>query len=190
MPRPRSEEARNKMLRATVEVLHRDGIHAVTYDEIARKSGVAKTTIYRHFPSRNELLVAALDGSTAHPLTPDTGNLRGDLTDFLTGILPMFQDDDLRALSLDVMAAATRDPELQELQRANVRARTGPLSTIFERAKARGEIDPDLEYIDAFDFIEGPLIVRTILYPDKLDNLDIPATVDLILRILSPPRVN
>ena len=190
MPRPRSEEARNKMLRATVEVLHRDGIHAVTYDEIARKSGVAKTTIYRHFPTRNQLLVAAVDGSTAHPLIPDTGNLRDDLIDFLNAILPMFQNEELRAHSLDLMAAAARDPELQALQRANVRARIGPLSTIFERAKARGEIDQDLEYVDAFDFIEGPLIVRTILYPDKLDDLDISATVDLILRVLSPPRLN
>lgn len=186
MPRPRSEEAKNKMLRATAELLYRDGIHAVTYDEVARKSGVAKTTIYRHFPSRNQLLVAAVDGSTATPLIPDNGNLRADLVDFLHAILPIFQNDDLRAMSLELMAAAARDPELQGLHRANVRARIGPLSTIFNRAKDRGEIGAELDYVDAFDFMEGPLIVRSLLYPDKLDDLDIELTVDRILRVLSP----
>jgi AcrR family transcriptional regulator len=52
-------------------------------EEVARHSGVAKTTIHRHFPTPNGLLVAALDGATPSSGTPDNGSLREDPLEFL-----------------------------------------------------------------------------------------------------------
>ena len=185
MARPRSEAAREKMLRATAEIVFEAGVNAVTFDEVARRSGVAKTTIYRHFETKNTMLMAALDGATAMPRLPDTGSLRQDLLDFFAEIMPIFADEHLRLTALDIMAAAARDDELADLQRNMVRDRTSSMQTIFDRAKRRGELPDDLDYTDAFDFLEGPFMVRTLLYPEKLADLDVERTVDRIIGALS-----
>ena len=145
MARPRSEEAREKMLRATAEIVFSDGVNAVTFDEVARRSGVAKTTIYRHFESKNEMLIYALDGATPFPELPDTGTLRQDLIDFYGSLQPIFRNEELRAAALDIMTAAARDPELSKLHQRVVHDRTGAMGTIFERAVARGELPDSLK---------------------------------------------
>lgn len=184
MARPRSEQARERMLRATAEIVFTDGVNAVTIDEVARRSGVAKTTIYRHFDTKNELLIYALDGATGVPALPDTGTLREDLLAFFGELMPIFSDCEIRAVGLDIMAAAARDPELDAIHRRAVEDRTTLMYTMFERAKRRGELPADLEYVDAFDFLEGPLMVRMLLYPEKLADLDLERTVDRIVAAL------
>lgn len=185
MARPRSDAAREKMLGATAEIVLADGVNAVTFDEVARRSRVAKTTIYRHFETKNQLLIEALDGQTRVPPVPDTGNLRADLLDFFTTIQPLFANEQLRAATLDLMAAAARDNELGILHRHTVRDRTKAMQTIFARAQARGELPADLDYLDAFDFLEGPFFVRTLLYPEKVVELDLERTVDRIIAALT-----
>ena len=184
MARPRSEEAREKMLRAAAEIVFEDGVNAVTIDEVSRRSGVAKTTLYRHFETKNAMLVCALDGATAFPELPDTGTVRQDLIEFFEQLMPMFDDLDMRAVALDLMAAATRDPELDALHRRSIEDRIGLMRTIFERAQRRGELPDDLDYLDAFDFLEGPFMVRTLLYPEKVKDIDIERTVDRIIGAL------
>ena len=83
------------------------------------------------------------------------------------------------------MAVAARDPELQALHQSNVQQRITPMLTIFERAQQRGELPEDLDYTDAFDFLEGPFLVRTLLYPEKLQELDLERTVDRIIGALT-----
>ena len=58
------------------------------------------------------------------------------------------------------------------------------MQTIFVRAQARGELPADLDYLDAFDFLEGPFFVRTMLYPEKVDDLDFERTIDRIIAAL------
>lgn len=172
------------MLGATVEIVFSDGVNAVTFDEVARRSGVAKTTIYRHFETKNQLVIAALDGLTVFPEVPDTGNLRADLLAFFATIRPLFRNLRVRAATLDLMAAAARDDDLHALHQRAVGQRTRAMRTIFERAQARGELPADLEYVDAFDFLEGPFFVRTMLYPEKVDDLDLERTIDRIVAAL------
>ena len=184
MARPRSEAAREKMLRATAELAFTEGVNAVTIDEVARRSGVAKTTIYRHFETKNQLVMAAFDGATAIPVVPDTGTLRQDLIEFFAEILPIFDDPALRAASLDLMAAAARDDELRGLHRTIVESRTFAMRTIFDRAQRRGEVPADLTYLEAFDFLEAPFMIRTLLHPEKLSEIDIERSVDRIIAAL------
>lgn len=160
------------------------GVPGFTIDEVARRSGVAKTTIYRHFPNRNELLIAALDGAIIIPATPDTGSLREDLLEFLASVLPIFADCAVRAVMFDIWSAATRDPELDRLQRSMMSGRAGPTQTIFDRGQARGEISPDLDYATAVEIIEGPFIVRSLARPEALYDIDLEPLVDRMLTLL------
>jgi AcrR family transcriptional regulator len=184
MARPLSQEARVKMLDASVEVALDVGVHRFTVDEVSRRSGLARTTIYRHFPTKEELLVAALDRLTPVPNTPDTGSLRGDLREFLAGLLPIFADRRIRALFLEILAAAHREPKLHELQRSMMDVRAGPTRAIFDRARARGEIAPHFSYHDAFLIFEAPLVMRALAPDDDLGDFDVEVHVDQMLLVL------
>ena len=67
------------MLAAAQQTIVQHGLDACTLDEVARRSGVAKTTIYRHFGDLDELVVTAIDDMIEEVATPDHGSLRADL---------------------------------------------------------------------------------------------------------------
>ncbi len=161
------------MLDATEQIARRDGLAAVTIDEVARRSGVAKTTVYRHFGSKAELLVAALDDLIEPPIATDTGSLIGDLEAFLRAVRPIFLDGAIRTLSLEIFAAAARDPELERLRAAFFGGRMGPLLSVIDRAQARGELGTGLDPVAAIELIEGPLIARSMVAPERLADLDV-----------------
>lgn len=185
MARPRSEAARQKMLDAATELALAVGVRAFTIEEVARRSGVAKTTIYRHFSSKNQLIIAALDGITPVPEIPDTGVLHDDLVIFLGNVLPIFASTQLRVLFLDVAAASVLDPELQSLQGTMMAGRGRALATIVERAKQRGEMPASMSMDLALELIEGPMIVRGLTNPKALDNIDLDELVSVIIRRLN-----
>src|SRR5262245_58099564 len=132
MARALSPHARAKMLTTATELVLEVGVAGFSVDEVARRSGVAKTTIYRHFPSAKELLVAALDRNLTPPPVPDTGTLRGDIVAYLESVRPLFADVTLRNLFFEVFVAAARDPELRKLHETLMRARAGPTRAMFD----------------------------------------------------------
>jgi AcrR family transcriptional regulator len=173
------------MLRAASELVLERGVDRFSVDEVARRSGAAKTTIYRHFASAKELLVAALDQTMEAPPTPDTGSLRQDLLEYLASVRPMFADVALRNLFFEIYTASTRDPELRALQHKLMRGRTGPTLTIFENARARGELPADLDYPTMAEIVQGPFIVRSMFRPETLADIDLEALADRLLTDLT-----
>jgi AcrR family transcriptional regulator len=185
MARALSTTARAAMLRAAADVVIDAGIGRFAVDEVARRSGVAKTTIYRHFPDPKRLLVAALDDAMHAPPVPDTGSLRGDLLVYLESVRPHFADRRLRTLFFELFIAAERDPELRRLGDDLLRARAAPTSAIFEQARARGELPAGIDYPAMLDVVQGPLVLRSLMRPESLATVDLDAMVDRIIGALS-----
>lgn len=184
MARPRSEVANAKILETAVSLLFEAGLDGFTVDEVASRSGVAKTTIYRHFSSANELLMIALD-STVQPFpTANTGSLRSDLLEFHRAVVPVFASAELRPLMLGILGATSTDPELDKIHQAMISEREAPLRAIIEAAKSRGELPDALPFQEAFDFIEGPLLARWICEPTSIDTMDIERVVDRVIAAL------
>lgn len=160
--RPRSEAANRAVVEATAELLRDEGIEGTTIEEIAARSGVAKSTIYRHFGSRENLLLAAGRGCIAEQSTPDTGSFAGDLR----ALYERWAGDgekrvtDLLPLLLD---AASRDAKMQEVVDALLDERRRPLRTIIQLAQHRGEIDPELEMATALAIVVGPFTYRRMV---------------------------
>ena len=174
------------MLDHATELVLDVGVSGFTIDELAKRSGVAKTTIYRHFPSRNELLIAALDGQIPVPDTPDTGTFGGDLVEFLTSLVPIFEDEAIRMVSLDLLALSAREPEITELFQALATGRSGPLDTMIERGRRRGEVRTDMDALTLLELIEGPMFMRSIMRPDQIAAFDIESHVEGVLRVVGP----
>lgn len=187
MPRPRSEEASEKMLAAAAEVLLERGVSGFSVLEVARRSGVAKTTITRHYPDPRKLMLAAVDSTVTYPEAPDTGTLRGDVLETLRRILPNFMNRRANAAHHELFAAMSRDPELRKLNREfNDTNNPSPVTTVWRRWRDRGEIRSDIDLATAFEIIDGPFTIRSIIFPETLDDIDLEALTDRILIQLMP----
>ena len=187
MSRPRSDAAREKMLTAAADLVLERGVAGFSVLEVARRSGVAKTTITRHFPDARMLLLAAVDSTVTYPEPPDTGTLRGDVLETLRRIRPNFVDRRATAVHHEVFAAMSRDPDLQRLNREFLDAtHPSPVGTIWKRWRDRGEIRADIDFATAFEIIDGPFTIRSIVFPETLEDLDLEQLTDRILMQLVP----
>ena len=82
----RVQRSKDSILAVTYKLLTEEGIGGLSVDEVSRRSGVSKTTIYRHWPSRSALLMDACSKIGPAPVIPDTGTLKGDVTALATGL--------------------------------------------------------------------------------------------------------
>ncbi len=174
------------MLHAATDLVLEAGVGGFNVDEIARRSGVAKTTIYRHFPDSKVLLVAALDQALEAPPTPDEGSLRDDLIAYMRSVRPLFVDPQLRTLFFEIYAAANRDPELAALYGSLMAERSGPTRAIYDHALARGELSSEFSYPDMLETVRGPLIARAMTRPETISDRALGVMVDRILPVLAP----
>lgn len=178
MARPRSEEAHRAALAATVDVLLDSGVEGLTLDEVAARSGVAKSTLYRHFGSKEELLARAASSCIIEHPTPDTGSLEEDIL-FLFGRYDETEEAQrLPRLFPLLIDAGLRDPKVQEVVDALVAERRRPIQTVLQLAQLRGEIGTDLDLDAAIATIVGPLTYRKLVERQEVT----PAFKDQVLR--------
>src|ERR1700712_3596954 len=89
--RPRSEQSRDAVLRATSELMLEGGLRAMTTDEIARRSGASKATIYKWWPNKYAVAIEAfLTEMLIEPPDPDTGSAREDFRLALRGLIHFY----------------------------------------------------------------------------------------------------
>jgi AcrR family transcriptional regulator len=184
MSRTLSPAAHAKALAAARDLLVDHGIDGFTVEGVALRSGVAKTTIYRHFASTHELLLAALEDLVQPLPTPNTGSLRDDLVTLFAGRLDLANDERIRPLLLDLIRAGTRDPELQRVRAAMDHESSLPVRTVLELARGRGDLRPDIDLDLAVDLIEGPLFVHVFVRQRPLTRDELETLVDLAVRAL------
>lgn len=161
--RPRSEEAHRAALEATVELLLEAGVEGVTLEEVAARSGVAKSTLYRHFGSREGLIAKAARGCvTEHP-TPDTGSLADDLGYLFGRFNHVPEEQKLTQLLPMLIDAAKRDPDISAIVESVFAERKRPLRTVLQLAQLRGEISRDLDLDTALAMVVGPFTYRRLV---------------------------
>jgi AcrR family transcriptional regulator len=145
------------------------GIGGVSIDEVARRSGVAKTTIYRHWPSRSALLLDACSKLSAKPQVPDTGSLKGDLSILATNLANQLKNARWPTILPSIVDAAERDPELAQLHAGLQAGFSAPYLPVVVRAKKRGELSPRTEPSDIVAAIVGPLFYRRWFSREPID---------------------
>src|SRR5829696_1128033 len=162
MARPRSERTRSDVLDVAREVVLDRGVDGFTVDEVAARSGVAKTTIYRHWTSAHELLVDSLRGLVDTFPTPNTGSLRADLLDHFRHGMALLARPGMRSVVRGMMQAAEGDPDIHTLQEKLTEERQHPLTIILQLAIGRGELPSDLDLDLAEDLLHGPIMTRLL----------------------------
>jgi AcrR family transcriptional regulator len=178
--RPRSEEAHQAILDATLELLVEVGFSALTVEGIAGRAGVGKATIYRRWSSKLPLVVEAF-GQLPGFEDQDTGDLAEDLKRMLRGYIKAFHATPLSAVLPSLAGERTHNPELSELFDPVSKDRRQPLIRAFERAAARGEISPELDLQLAADLVVGPIAVALFFKGGRLNPNMVGPMVDLAL---------
>lgn len=157
---PRVMRSRTRTLQATVDLLRERGIAGTTMEAVAERSGVAKTTIYRQWPSQPALVQDAFASLVNIPATPDTGSLEGDLRQLLSGLVRAVTASPAAALMPALIDAAQRDEAFALLHRSEAETRHRPLLLVVQRAIDRGELAPGTSARDVLDLVAGPVFYR------------------------------
>lgn len=185
---PRSVRARESVLAAATDLMTEVGLAGMTVEAIALRSGVAKTTIYRHWPEPSRLVIDAIERLAEPCAEPDTGTLRGDLEVIVQGLARTLTRSPLSKAMASLVDAAERDAEVARLQRAWVRQRRSATTRALERARARGEIDGAVDAEVAVAMFAGALFYRRLVSHESLGPAFLRQVVDATLRMLDADR--
>ena len=112
---PRVVRTHTKVLSAAIDLLAERGYSGFSIDAIVRRTGVAKTTLYRHWPSRADLLVAVIKELEGAGPLPDTGSVRQDLLEFFAGRVRISQTQRWERSMPALVEAAAHDSELADI---------------------------------------------------------------------------
>ncbi|NOX28623.1 MAG: TetR/AcrR family transcriptional regulator, partial [Actinobacteria bacterium] len=156
------------MLDSTKEIIIEHGVDACTIEEVASRSGVAKTTIYRHYGGLAELIFAAVAQGVEASAPSDTGSLRDDLIEIQRRYVEQARSLLVRELFVWMMARGMANPDHAELFRQLRVQPRGPTVIALQRAISRGELRPTINIEMAMHIIQGPFVSKRIV-----DNTDI-----------------
>lgn len=151
------------MLAVTLQLLQQHGYDRLTVDAVAATARASKATVYRRWPSKAELVLAAfIEGIRQVAVPPDTGTLRGDL--LRLGELVCQEARQHAGTIRAVMVEISRNPELNEvMQHQFVDQRKALIQHVLQQAVERGEIDSAAISDELWDLLPGYLIFRSII---------------------------
>ncbi len=143
MDRQAARVARSRALvtDAVIDLIVEGGLSAVTVDAVVARSGVAKTTVYRHWASREALLADVLASALPAQAAPDTGSLDGDLRALARGLAGGLGNPRTAAL-LGAIAFPDGDRALDDIRARATRDRHTVVRAVLQRARRRGEPIP------------------------------------------------
>ena len=185
---PRVLRSRQAVLTAAVDLLAEHGVSGVTVEAIAHCSGVAKTTIYRHWPEPSQLVLDAIRGLAEPCAFPDTGSLRGDLTEILEAMADNITTSKLAQVLPSLIDAAGRDTAMADVQRVWVQERRASLRAALRHAEARGEIAAGIDADLVAAMSGGSLFYRRLISHEPLSESFIAGVVDGALEIVGAHR--
>lgn len=176
-PGGRAARVRNDVLRATADLLNEGGYDQMTVEDVAARAGVHKTTVYRRWPTKAELITAAVTEHSAEAVPiPDTGSLASDLQALAREVARNIGTEHGGRRSRSIAAAAAISDDLAENMHAFWADRLGQSAAVVERAISRGELAADSDANLIIETLIGPLWVRLLLTGE-------PITEDLADRV-------
>ena len=152
-----------ELLAVTLRLLQEHGYDRLTVDEVASAARASKATVYRRWPSKAELVLAAfIEGVRQVAVAPDTGTLRGDL--LRLGEVCCQETRQLASTIRGVLVEVSRNPALNEvMQRQFIEQRKALIRHVLQQAVGRGEIDAAAITDELWDLLPGYLIFRSIM---------------------------
>ena len=168
--RPRSEKARNAVIRSTLVLLKRVGFEELAIESVAARASVGKATIYRWWSNKAELVIDAFAFAVEDELRfPSAQSVLESIHRQMVRWAPIFRSP-LGQIVAAVIGAGQSDPEILEAFRAHwVEPRRVEARKLLRQAIKDGEIRGDLSPDEVLDLLYGPLYLRLLLRHAPLD---------------------
>ena len=177
----RGEPVVRGILAATMEQLALTGYGALRIEDVATRAGVNKTTIYRRWPTKEDLVRAGLLSMGDDTIrAPNTGSLRTDLLAIARRIITIAGSPQGRSLSR-VIVAEGPDSELMAIAKSLRDLHEVVARSIIEAAESRGEIAPGIDAMLIFNVLGCAIHERLFLSRDTVDEGFVTSLLDLLL---------
>ncbi|MHC5766224.1 MAG: TetR/AcrR family transcriptional regulator [Nostoc sp.] len=164
--RPRSIHADQAILQATLDLLAEVGYESMSIEAIASRAGVGKTTIYRRYTSKEELVADAIESLRDDLAIPDTDSFWGDMDILIKNAAKKIDSPLGRQTLALIISTASSNPQFAEVYWTKyTKLRREAFSKILERAKSRGEIHKDADVDLIIDLVSGSLYYALIFKP-------------------------
>lgn len=177
-----------ELLRAVLEVLRQTGYHGLTVDAVAARARASKQTIYRRWPTKVDLVVAAFAHTVAQaPAGTDTGRFRDDLIALLDSLVNELAE--LGDIIVSLIDELRRNPELAAAMRSGyLNGRRQAAIDVFARARTRGEIDPDVDIDLLWQVAPSMIFFRALIAGEPIDHAFAERLVDDLVAPLCRAR--
>jgi AcrR family transcriptional regulator len=171
--RPRSIQSHQAMLQATLELLAEVGFDTMSIDAIAARAGVGKTTIYRRYASKEELVADAIESVREEVVIPDTGNLQGDI-DALSQNAAKITLNPLgrQTVAMIISSAASNSQFAQIYWTKYLQPRRKTFAIVIDRAKARTEVPDDIDADLVFDTMSA-IMLYALIFPPTAESWEV-----------------
>ncbi|NNE54394.1 MAG: TetR/AcrR family transcriptional regulator [Flavobacteriales bacterium] len=173
---------RSESLEAALELLQEEGVLAVTHAAISAKTGISRSTLYRHWPKLDELRNAAFAraASTPRNLPRTNGPLKTDLIWILGHLMMALNETPWGYVAPQIIAAASTDEQARALLSNWIKDRSADVEEVFNAAKVRGEINEDLDVSQLIEMVIAGPYFRKFIAGLPLDHDWLDAHADLI----------
>ena len=180
--RPRNPETDARIIEAASDLMLRRGFDRMTVDDVAAAAGVGKATVYRRWPSKDDLAVAAMEALYTDEMPqPDTGSIVEDLRATYRSVLTFVNSPQGAAYLLMSITESVRDERIAALYRQASERAESQARSMYERAVRRGEIRADVDLDYCVQWLGGLLALRRITNRPMPTVDDVDALVDLTL---------
>jgi AcrR family transcriptional regulator len=187
--RPRSEKADQAILDATLRMLGTQGVAGTTIEGVAADAGVGKTTIYRRWPTKTDLILAAISNIVPPGEPPDTGTMAGDMAALAETQRRRLAGSGLSGIVPRLLAESMGDPQLhRDFVDRVVDPFRAMLRLFIERGIDRGELRPDLEVEPLVDLLHSIPIYKILM--SRGDPASLEQVPWAYLPILAPGIIN
>ena len=164
--RPRSNKSHQAILKATLELLGEVGFEAMSIEGIATRAGVGKSTIYRRYSSKEELVADAIESIRQDLVIPDTGNLWSDLDELIENAAQITLTSIGRQTVAMIIGSACSNSQFAQIYWTKyLQPRREAFAIVIKRAKTRKEIQIDLDPGLVFDSMSGIMLYALIFPP-------------------------
>jgi AcrR family transcriptional regulator len=186
--RPREHGVDEKILNAALSRLVRWGYAQLRVDDVAADAGVAKTTLYRRWASKEALVADVMRRLYLDRVqAADEGSLRADLVALLRESYELLFDGPGHMVE-DLVRESGASRELAVVIRSTTDARRRAFRQVMNRGVARSELDPSIDHELVIDLLVGPLWTRLLVTDTPLTKDDVGSIVDAVMDGVSRPR--
>lgn len=142
---PRLDATRSLSLDAALALLQEKGVPAVTHAAISQRTGISRSTLYRHWPKLEDLRNAAVAhvAKADRDARPIDGPLRTDLVWIIGHLMKVLNETAWGTVAAQVIGMAATEDQTRKLLRAWMDDRSADVAAVFKAAETRGELRPD-----------------------------------------------